>query len=170
MTKRRISGRIMAISLKRRSGSGNVRPMACAWRSTSRNTLWNSLFSTERDPVKVPEADWVASVPSPLTSDVVISRAGALSISELCLAKKPSVLVPSPNVAEDHQAKNAQTLVNEQAAIMIRDSEAKEKLVSQALELLNDHNRCKQLSENIGKLGKPHAAEDIVTEIEKLLV
>lgn len=103
-------------------------------------------------------------------SDVVISRAGALSISELCLAKKPSVLVPSPNVAEDHQAKNAQTLVNEQAAIMIRDSEAKEKLVSQALELLNDHNRCKQLSENIGKLGKPHAAEDIVTEIEKLLV
>ncbi len=103
-------------------------------------------------------------------SDVVISRAGALSISELCLAKKPSVLVPSPNVAEDHQTKNAQTLVNEQAAIMIRDSEAKEKLVSQALELLNDHNRCKQLSENIGKLGKPHAAEDIVTEIEKLLV
>lgn len=103
-------------------------------------------------------------------SDVVISRAGALSISELCLAKKPSVLVPSPNVAEDHQAKNAQTLVNEHAAIMIRDSEAKEKLVSQAMDLLNDHNRCKQLSENIGKLGKPHAAEDIVTEIEKLLV
>lgn len=103
-------------------------------------------------------------------SDVVISRAGALSISELCLAKKPSVLVPSPNVAEDHQAKNAQTLVNEYAAIMIRDSEAKEKLVSQAMDLLNDQNRCKQLSENIGKLGKPHAAEDIVTEIEKLLV
>ncbi len=103
-------------------------------------------------------------------TDVVVSRAGALSISELCLAKKPSILVPSPNVAEDHQTKNAQTLVSENAAVMIRDVEAREKLVSQALTLLFDENRCKELSENIGKLGKPQAAEDIVTEIEKLLV
>ncbi len=103
-------------------------------------------------------------------TDVVVSRAGALSISELCLAKKPSLLVPSPNVAEDHQTKNAQTLVNESAAIMVRDIEAREKLVDQAVGLLFDEKRCNALSVNIGRLGKPHAAEDIVSEIEKLLV
>ncbi|HWA32942.1 MAG TPA: undecaprenyldiphospho-muramoylpentapeptide beta-N-acetylglucosaminyltransferase [Cyclobacteriaceae bacterium] len=103
-------------------------------------------------------------------TDVVVSRAGALSISELCLAKKPSLLVPSPNVAEDHQTKNAQTLVNENAAVLIRDADARERLVVEAMSLLFDEKRCKQLSENIGKLGKPRAAEDIVTEIEKLLV
>jgi UDP-N-acetylglucosamine--N-acetylmuramyl-(pentapeptide) pyrophosphoryl-undecaprenol N-acetylglucosamine transferase len=103
-------------------------------------------------------------------TDVVISRAGALSISELCLAKKPALLVPSPNVAEDHQTKNAQTLVNENAAILIRDAEAKEKLVECAIGLLYDDKRCSELSANIGRLGKPHAAEDIVNEIEKLLV
>jgi UDP-N-acetylglucosamine--N-acetylmuramyl-(pentapeptide) pyrophosphoryl-undecaprenol N-acetylglucosamine transferase len=103
-------------------------------------------------------------------SDVVISRAGALSISELCMAKKPALLVPSPNVAEDHQTKNAQALVNENAAIMIRDADAKQELVERAIQLLYDDKRCQELSANIGKLAKPRAAEDIVDEIEKLLV
>lgn len=102
-------------------------------------------------------------------ANVVISRAGALSISELCLAKKPAVLVPSPNVAEDHQTKNALALVKEQAAVLITDSQAKEKLTNEALQLLHDTERCKVLSENIGKLGKPNAAEEIVEEIEKLI-
>lgn len=103
-------------------------------------------------------------------SDVVISRAGALSISELCLAKRPCILVPSPNVAEDHQTKNAQTLVETSAAVMIRDNEAKAKLVNTAMKLIFDKQQCDVLRKNIGKLGKPTATKDIVNEIEKLIV
>lgn len=102
-------------------------------------------------------------------ANVVVSRAGALSISELCLAKKPSVLVPSPNVAEDHQTKNAQALVKENAAILITDATAKDKLVDEAIELLKDEAHCTLLGNNIGQLGKPRAAEEIVDEIEKLI-
>ena len=102
-------------------------------------------------------------------SDVVVSRAGALSISELCLAKRPAILVPSPNVAEDHQTKNAMALVNEEAAILIRDQEAQENLVKEALKLLYDEQRCDQLKQNIGRLGKPNAAVEIVEKIEKLI-
>lgn len=100
---------------------------------------------------------------------VVVSRAGALSISELCLAKKPAVLVPSPNVAEDHQTKNAIALVNQQAAWMIADKDARATLTTEVLALLKDHQRCLELSERIGRLGRPNAARDIVTEIETLI-
>ncbi len=102
-------------------------------------------------------------------ADVVISRSGALAISELCLAKRPSILVPSPNVAEDHQTKNAMALVNIDAAVLIRDEDAKEVLVDEVLKLIFDLERCETLSENIAKLAKPNAAEEIVTEIEKLI-
>ncbi len=102
-------------------------------------------------------------------SDAVISRSGALAISELCVAGKPAVLVPSPNVAEDHQTKNAQALVEEDAAIMIRDREAGRLLVDEALRLLHDEARSEKLSKNIRALGKPDAAEEIVNEIEKLI-
>jgi UDP-N-acetylglucosamine--N-acetylmuramyl-(pentapeptide) pyrophosphoryl-undecaprenol N-acetylglucosamine transferase len=102
-------------------------------------------------------------------SDVVISRAGALAISELCLAKRPCILVPSPNVAEDHQTKNAMTLVNEGAAKMIKDNEAKKSLVSESLKLIYDQQLCDSLKENISRLGRPNATEEIVNEIEKLI-
>lgn len=102
-------------------------------------------------------------------SDVVISRAGALSISELCLAKRPCILVPSPNVAEDHQTKNAMALVDEGAAKMIKDNEAKKSLVSESLKLIYDQQLCNSLKENISRLGKPSATEEIVNEIEKLI-
>jgi len=102
-------------------------------------------------------------------ADVVISRAGALSISELCLAKKPAILVPSPNVSEDHQTQNAMALVKQDAAVMIKDSEAREKLVTEALNLLNDTDRSAKLSNNISAMGKPDAAVNIVKEIEKLI-
>lgn len=102
-------------------------------------------------------------------SDVVISRAGALAISELCLAKRPTILVPSPNVAEDHQTKNAMSLVNEQAAMMIKDVDAGAQLVDAALKLMYDEQQCQKLAENIAKLGKPNATEEIVNEIEKLI-
>jgi UDP-N-acetylglucosamine--N-acetylmuramyl-(pentapeptide) pyrophosphoryl-undecaprenol N-acetylglucosamine transferase len=102
-------------------------------------------------------------------ADVVISRSGALAVSELCIAGKPAILVPSPNVAEDHQTKNAMALVEKEAAILITDKDAKQKLVDEALKLLFDESRANRLRENIGRLARPHATEDIVNEIEKLI-
>ncbi len=102
-------------------------------------------------------------------SDVVISRAGALAISELCLAKRACILVPSPNVAEDHQTKNAMSLVSENAAMLIKDIAAKHLLVSEALKLLFDKQQCAKLIECISRLAKPNATKEIVDEIEKLI-
>lgn len=102
-------------------------------------------------------------------ANVVVSRAGALSISELCLTRKPAVLVPSPNVAEDHQTKNAMALVKEQAACMIADKDARVQLTKEVIDLLGDARRCQDLSDRIGALGRPEAARDIVVEIEKLI-
>jgi UDP-N-acetylglucosamine--N-acetylmuramyl-(pentapeptide) pyrophosphoryl-undecaprenol N-acetylglucosamine transferase len=102
-------------------------------------------------------------------ADVVISRSGALAVSELCIAKKPCILVPSPNVAEDHQTKNAMALVEKGAAVMIPDKDAKEKLIDEALKLMYDEQRAQKLSANISRLAKPNATEDIVNEIEKLI-
>jgi UDP-N-acetylglucosamine--N-acetylmuramyl-(pentapeptide) pyrophosphoryl-undecaprenol N-acetylglucosamine transferase len=102
-------------------------------------------------------------------ADAVISRAGALSISELCLAAKPAVLVPSPNVSEDHQTKNAMNLVNNGAALMVKDTEAMEKMLPAALALLNNTAQKERLSANIRKMGKPDAARQIAEEILKLI-
>ena len=100
-------------------------------------------------------------------ADIIISRAGALSISELCIVGKPAVLIPSPNVSEDHQTKNAMALVNMNAAIIIKDTEAKDKLGEVVLNLLNDKNKLNELSVNIKALCKTNAADEIVTEIIK---
>lgn len=102
-------------------------------------------------------------------ADVVVSRAGALSITELCLAAKPSILVPSPNVAEDHQTKNAMSLVRRQAAELVTDAEAPQFLVRKTLALLEDEARQKLLSRNMEKLAKPDAARHIAEEIIKLI-
>ena len=98
-------------------------------------------------------------------ADVVISRAGAGTISELCLLAKPCILVPSPNVAEDHQTKNAMALVEIQAAIMIKDTDSKGQLFQQAFSLLADETKLNSLSVNIKKLARPSAARDIVDVI-----
>jgi UDP-N-acetylglucosamine--N-acetylmuramyl-(pentapeptide) pyrophosphoryl-undecaprenol N-acetylglucosamine transferase len=98
-------------------------------------------------------------------ADVVITRAGAGTISELCLLGKPSVLVPSPNVAEDHQTKNAMSLVENQAALLIKDADSKTELLKETFKLLGDKTRLKSLSENIRKLGRPNAAKEIVDVI-----
>lgn len=102
-------------------------------------------------------------------ADVVISRSGAIAVSELCIAKKPCILVPSPNVAEDHQTKNAMALVNKQAAQLVKDGDSRTTLVDEALRLLFDEQRSAMLSENISKLAKPNATNEIVDEIEKLI-
>jgi UDP-N-acetylglucosamine--N-acetylmuramyl-(pentapeptide) pyrophosphoryl-undecaprenol N-acetylglucosamine transferase len=101
-------------------------------------------------------------------ADVIISRAGAGTIAELCLIKKPVILVPSPNVAEDHQTKNAFALVKNQAALMIADRSAEDTLVKAALDLLNDSARCEAFSENIGKMALVDADDIIANEVLKL--
>jgi len=103
-------------------------------------------------------------------ADVIISRAGAGTIAELCLIKKPVILVPSPNVAEDHQTKNAMALVKNNAAVLINDRSAEDILVKEALELLNDEARMELLAENIGKMALPEADELIADEVFKLAV
>jgi UDP-N-acetylglucosamine--N-acetylmuramyl-(pentapeptide) pyrophosphoryl-undecaprenol N-acetylglucosamine transferase len=101
-------------------------------------------------------------------ADVVISRAGALSIAELCLVQKPTILVPSPNVAEDHQTKNAMALVQKQAAVLVRDETAMDQLVKEAVRLVQDQQQRMELSRNIGKMARPNAANDIACEVLKL--
>lgn len=102
-------------------------------------------------------------------ADVAICRAGALTVSELCLVGMPAILVPSPNVAEDHQTKNAMALVNQDAAILVKDSEAKEKIALEAFDLLNDEKKIEELRKQILSLRKETAAEDIVTELMNLV-
>ena len=99
----------------------------------------------------------------------MISRAGASSISELCLLGKPVILVPSPNVAEDHQTKNALALSERGAALLVRDADAETTLVPTALELIQDNERLCQLSEHIEQMAQRHSAERIVDEIVKII-
>lgn len=102
-------------------------------------------------------------------ADFIISRAGALSVSELCLVGKPVVFIPSPNVAEDHQTKNARSISDKNAALLIKESELDSNFESEFSELITSEEKQKALSKNIKKLAKPNATKDIVEEIEKLL-
>ncbi len=101
-------------------------------------------------------------------ADLVISRAGASSISEFCLLGKPVILVPSPNVAEDHQTKNAMALVNRQAAMIMKDAVAPNELLDLALETVASPGKLKSLCLNIKKLALPDSAEIIAREVLKL--
>jgi UDP-N-acetylglucosamine--N-acetylmuramyl-(pentapeptide) pyrophosphoryl-undecaprenol N-acetylglucosamine transferase len=96
------------------------------------------------------------------TADVVVSRAGALSVSELCIARKPPIFVPLPTAAEDHQTKNAQALVQANAALLVPNARAATDLLPQTLALLQDKARQAELSQNIAQLARPQAAEAIV--------
>lgn len=101
-------------------------------------------------------------------ADLVISRAGASSISELCLLGKASVLVPSPNVAEDHQTHNAMALVNRQAAVLVKDVDAQDRLINTALRLIEDNNKLALLSRNVQALAQTDSAKRIAIEVQKL--
>jgi UDP-N-acetylglucosamine--N-acetylmuramyl-(pentapeptide) pyrophosphoryl-undecaprenol N-acetylglucosamine transferase len=103
-------------------------------------------------------------------ADVILSRAGAGTIAELCAVKKPVILVPSPNVAEDHQTKNAEALLDDDAAIFLADREAVARLTDKALELLKNEEQQKILSENIGKLARLDADEVIAKEVMKITI
>ena len=102
-------------------------------------------------------------------SDYIISRAGALSVSELCLVGKPVIFIPSPNVSEDHQTKNATSISAKNAAILIKEEDLEKQFKKQFNQLINSENLQSELSKNIKSLAKPNATKDIVEEIEKLL-
>ncbi|MFH7016999.1 undecaprenyldiphospho-muramoylpentapeptide beta-N-acetylglucosaminyltransferase [Flavobacterium sp. FlaQc-47] len=102
-------------------------------------------------------------------ADVIISRAGASSVSELCIVGKPVIFIPSPNVAEDHQTKNAKAIVDAKGAILLKESELDTQFSIVFEALLKDQGKQKQLSENIKKLAMPNATKAIVEQIEKLL-
>jgi UDP-N-acetylglucosamine--N-acetylmuramyl-(pentapeptide) pyrophosphoryl-undecaprenol N-acetylglucosamine transferase len=113
--------------------------------------------------------DFISQMPDAYAlADLVISRAGASSISELCLLGKPSILVPSPNVAEDHQTHNAMALVNKHAAVLVKDVEAREKMVQTALELIQDEKTLQELQTNILTLALPDSAKLIAQEVMTL--
>jgi UDP-N-acetylglucosamine--N-acetylmuramyl-(pentapeptide) pyrophosphoryl-undecaprenol N-acetylglucosamine transferase len=102
-------------------------------------------------------------------ADVIISRAGASSVSELCIVGKPVIFIPSPNVAEDHQTKNAQAIVDAKGAILLKESELESQFSIVFEALLKDTGKQNQLSDNIKKLARPNATKAIVEEIKKLL-
>ena len=102
-------------------------------------------------------------------ADIIISRAGAISVSELCLVGKPVIFIPSPNVAEDHQAKNALSISSKGAAIVLKEADADQNFESELALLLHDEEKQQQLSANIKRLAKPNATNEIVEEVIKLL-
>ena len=113
--------------------------------------------------------DFVTNMADALSAaNLVVSRAGAGSISEFALIGKAVILVPSPNVSEDHQTKNAMALVEKDAAIYVADAKAKEELVAKAIETVNDDTKIASLEENIEKMGRPNAAEEIAEEVMML--
>ena len=113
--------------------------------------------------------DFVSNMAEALSAaDLVVSRAGAGSISEFALLGKAVILVPSPNVSEDHQTKNAMALVEKDAAIYVADANAKEELVAKAIETVRDESKIASLEENIEKMGRPNAAEEIAEEVMML--
>jgi UDP-N-acetylglucosamine--N-acetylmuramyl-(pentapeptide) pyrophosphoryl-undecaprenol N-acetylglucosamine transferase len=117
-------------------------------------------------PSNLTVTDFVSNMATALSAaDLVVSRAGAGSISEFALLGKPVILVPSPNVSEDHQTKNAMALVNIGAAIHVADVKAKEELLPAAIATVKDSDKLKSLSDNILKMGKPNAAQIIADEV-----
>ena len=122
----------------------------------AKNLLWVSDFISRMDYAYT-------------AADLVVSRAGAGSISELCILAKPAILIPSPNVAEDHQTKNALAIVNEKAAMMIADKNAESQLADSILTLITNSGQLSLLSRNIGQMAKHRSAERIVDEIEKII-
>ena len=117
-------------------------------------------------PANIEVHDFLSDMPDQYANaDLVISRAGASSISELCLLGKPAILVPSPNVAEDHQTHNAMALVNKDAAVLVRDADAADQLITTALDLIQDEKRLQTLHTNILKLAQKDSAKRIAEEV-----
>lgn len=126
-------------------------------------------LKTQGQPKNLVVTDFISDMGTAYTAaDLVISRAGASSISEFCLIGKPVILVPSPNVAEDHQTKNALALVNVDAALYVKDAEAPSQLLELAIKTVNDEQKLISLRTNILKLALPDSADIIADEVIKL--
>jgi UDP-N-acetylglucosamine--N-acetylmuramyl-(pentapeptide) pyrophosphoryl-undecaprenol N-acetylglucosamine transferase len=120
----------------------------------------------KKKPANLVVTDFIADMAAAYrAADLVVSRAGAGSISEFCLLGKPVILVPSPNVAEDHQTKNAMALVERQAALYVKDSEAPQQLIGMAVKTVADEGKLASLAENILKMALPHSADIIANEV-----
>ncbi len=127
-------------------------------------------FMAGRDCPDIRHSDFIARMDlAYAAADLLISRSGASSISEICAAHKAAIFVPSPNVAEDHQTHNAMALVGKGAALMVKDSEAVEKLMPEALSLVHDDGKLKEMETNAGALAKMDAAQTIIDEVYKLV-
>jgi UDP-N-acetylglucosamine--N-acetylmuramyl-(pentapeptide) pyrophosphoryl-undecaprenol N-acetylglucosamine transferase len=136
---------------------------------TGKNYFANCKAALRRDMNNIICTAFISQMPMAYAmADLVISRAGASSISELCLLGKPSILVPSPNVAEDHQTHNAMALVRKDAAILVKDINAKEQMVETALALIKDDEELRVLHKNILTLALPDSARHIAEEVMKL--
>ena len=127
-------------------------------------------FMSGRDCPDIRYSDFIARMDlAYAAADLLISRSGASSISEICAAHKAAIFVPSPNVAEDHQTHNAMALVGKGAAVMVRDGEAVERLMPEALSLVHDDSKLKEMETNAGALAKMDAAQTIIDEVYKLV-
>ena len=127
-------------------------------------------FMKDRDVPQVHYTDFIGRMDLAYAcADVIISRSGASSVSEICAAEKAAIFVPSPNVAEDHQTHNAMALVNKDAALIVRDAEAAEKLLPTALDLLRDEARIRAIERNVAPLARLDAAQTIIDEVYKLV-
>ena len=127
-------------------------------------------FMAGRDLPNIHHSDFIARMDLAYAcADVVISRSGASSVSEICAAHKAAIFVPSPNVAEDHQTHNAMALVSRDAGVLVRDAEAETKLLPTAIELLHDPERIAMLEKNVVPLARPDAAQTIIDEVYKLV-
>lgn len=128
-------------------------------------------LTQKEDVLNMKVMDFISSMDNAYAAaDIVVSRAGASSISELCLLGKPCILVPSPNVAEDHQTKNALALSTKDAAIFIADKDAKDALIATVLRTIEDDAKLASLSENVKKLAFHNSADVIAEEVYKLAI
>jgi len=127
------------------------------------------LLAQQQTPANLKPMDFITDMGAAYkAADLVISRAGASSVSEFCLIGKPVIMVPSPNVTEDHQTKNAMALVNKEAALIVRDAEAKDQLIALAIKTVSDDAKLQSLSQNVLKLALPDSADIIAREVIKL--
>lgn len=170
---------IVGGSLGARTINHAVKKFAAEWNAKGYQVIWQTgkpFFEEARKHVEheklehIKVYDFITKMDMAYAmADVVISRAGAIAISELCLVQKPVILVPSPNVAEDHQTKNAMALVNHNAAVLVKDVEANEKLGTELQKIMDNDELAAQLIANIAKLGLTNATNAIVGVIEQLV-
>ena len=145
-------------------------PFQVIWQcgKTNYNQLLAEVKEKESDSIKlhqfIDRMDYAYAL-----ADIIVSRSGAISVSELSLVGKPTILVPSPNVAEDHQTKNAMALVNKNAAILVKDNEAESKLLETINDLLTHPSKQNEMTQAIEKFAKPEATKHIVDIIETIL-